>query len=360
MKIFAFLGVSILSFASAPLWAQSSLLGLDSGRYEVKKTNATKPEMRKPASRKPASDEPPQVEAPGDGLTVSPVPANAAAVSESNTSELPVKQEAEPSLGEQAASLFKSQEKVLGFYRDNIHPDDVRNNQLELEISPTFVHVESKSNYSFRDYKTNFQALHAEGNLWLAPRFGIQGSFLTSLGGDVVDNPGAQTRARAQFEEMRLSLAGRKFFGLSRKSDAVEFKLSYLDSRLKVDSSSTNRLGAKSTGLGVGASLRVPSSLQHSWMFSAEIYPRVSHVEIKGADASSGTGARSSRVAVEVGGEYKFDRQSQFIWSLEMDYEKNSFDGSSSVADPMTGVTPKNVGVENNLLLFRLGYRWGR
>ncbi len=74
---------------------------------------------------------------------------------------------------------------------------------------------------------------------------------------------------------------------------------------------------------------------------------------------NSGSSDESTRLGLIFGGEWKFTRESQVLWGLDISTERNVFDGPASLPDPSTGETPSNVSVTNSLYMFSLGYRWG-
>lgn len=75
---------------------------------------------------------------------------------------------------------------------------------------------------------------------------------------------------------------------------------------------------------------------------------------------TSGASNTSSRIGISGGGEFKFNRSSQVIWTLGVKMETNQFSGAASIADPATGTTPTGVGITNTWTYLNLGYRWGQ
>lgn len=351
LLLFAMMTISVSSFA------QVGLEGFSSGRYEVRK-------MKK-VSRKPSSES----TNPQTTTSVATTPA-AAAVTITPQPEIstspngpvvtPPEDAQEPSITEQAESLFSSKaEKVYEFYRAQVHPDDVRNNKVELEMMPIIGYTESQSNYAFRDYQSFFEAVKIKTNVWFTPLIGVTGQMLFSLAADM-DSVSDSSRVPTKYEYLDLGINFRKFFGISRLSNSMEFSLLYSDNKVNVDSDSTSRARLKTSGLGLGLKARVPKSESYAWTFGGSFFPRLQHTEQQtGADIRSGTSAENIRIGVEVGGEFKFTRESQLIWSLGLSTERNTFDGAASLSDPQTGITPENVSVTNSLYMFSLGYRWG-
>lgn len=384
-------------FAVVQLWtqkssAQSSLEGFYTGRYEVHKSTkkSRQPSSVEDAASSSASanDEvkvrlkkstdksettvvaeakssatttvivPTAAATPAPTVETAPAVANSASGPAPATTPAPV---IEPGISEQAQSLFSNQaEKIYEFYREQVHPDDVRNNKLEIEFAPVAIYNDSKSNYSFRNYNSYFNAVKLKANLWFTPLIGVSGKFMFSMGADVDANDGTNSRESAKYEFVDIGINFRKFFGISRMSNSLEFALLYSDDKLKMPSEATGRLNIKTSGIGLGLKARFPTSASYAWTVGGSFFPRLQHRESEaGAAINSGASEENTRMNLNFGGEWIFSRGSQLVWGLEADTEKNLFDGAANTPDPSTGSTPSNVSVTNSMYLFSLGYRWG-
>ncbi|CAE77779.1 hypothetical protein AB1A81_00270 [Bdellovibrio bacteriovorus] len=388
---FSFLIFAALFASAFPATAQVGLEGFSSGRYEVRKAN-----KRSPASEAEATP----VITDSEGVAVrtlktSELEAEKKAEAEKKEKELAAKKEAEakaaaetqaataasvapaaapkvagaeaspeveePTIGEQAESLFSDKaSKIFEFYREQIHEDDIRNNRLELDVMPVVAYNDSQSNYTFRDYQSFFNALKIRSNVWFTPLIGVSGQILFSFAADVDSVQADQSRVSAKYEFVDLGLNFRKFFGVSRKSNSLEFSLLLSDNKMTVPSDNTSRARIKTQGLGVGLKARIPTSANYAWTLGGSFFPRLQHSEsATGVNIQSGASEESVRIGLDVGGEWKFTRESQMIWSLGASAERNVFDGAAGLPDPGTGLTPNNVSVTNSLYMFSLGYRWG-
>lgn len=362
-------------FLPNPVHAQMGLEGFSSGRYERRPASTTK------KARLPTSDsEEGPVVTDTEGVKVRTMKASeleaekkaSQDVSKAKEQKVELEEKVdqksveattevqEPGIAEQAQSLFANKAgEIHEFYRESIHPDDVRNNRVEIDITPALIYNEAQSNYSLRDYNSFFNALKFRANVWLTPLIGVSGQILFSFAADV-DEVGSASKVPAKYEMVDLGLNFRRFFGVSRKSNSVEFSLLLSDSKMTVPSDSTSRGRLKSQGLGVGIKARFPISANYAWVFGGNFFPRLQHSESDtGIVVHSGSPEESVRAGLDVGGEWKFSRQSQMIWSLGLSTERNLFDGSASLPDPSSGGTPSNVSVTNSLYMFSLGYRWG-
>ncbi|MBV2168199.1 MAG: hypothetical protein KUL82_05775 [Bdellovibrio sp.] len=376
----SFLIVAALMTLSLPTFAQTGLEGFSSGRYEVRKSKVPT-KGRHPASEGEAG----AVVTDSDGLKVRTLKASELAAEEKVRKEeeqkklaeekkqeaekaaaVPAPKEVEvevqePTISEQAESLFSSKaEKIYDFYREQIHPDDIRNNRVEIDLTPVVSYTDSQSNYSFRDYQSFFNALKIKSNVWFTPLIGVSGQIMFSLAADVDSLAADKSRIPAKYEFVDLGVNFRKFFGVSRKSSSVEFSVLYSDNKMTVPSDNTSRARLKSQGFGMGLKARIPTSANYSWVVGGTFFPRLQHTEsATGVAISSGSPEESIRIGLDLGGEWKFTREGQMIWNLGLSAERNVFDGAAGLPDPSTGSTPSNVSVTNSLYMFSLGYRWG-
>ena len=377
----------VFALMSSAAYAQSSLEGFSSGRYEVRKETPTKTKLkRNPAqaaelpAKKVESSEQASVTAAAATATSTAAGSSAAAVlvattptatpaaspglqaSPVATSSI-VKEEvaAEPSIGAQAEALFTNKaDKIYDYYAEAIHPDDIRNNRLEIEVSPIAVYNESKSNYSFREYQSFYDALRFKANIWLTPLIGVNGKFMFSMAADLDAMDADKSRVSARYEFLDVGLNFRKYFGNSRKSNSLEFSILYSDNKMHPPTDAENRMRISTSGFGLGLKARLPTSVDYAWVIGGSLFPRLQHSESStSTGVNSGSSDENSRLGLELGGEWRLSRSSQLLWGLEASAERNMFDGAAAQPDPSTGNTPKNVGVTNSLYMFSLGYRWG-
>lgn len=281
--------------------------------------------------------------------------------SSTTTTTLPLIVE-QPNLIEQVKSIVSDDEQpIIEAYKEQIHPDDVRLNQIEIGIVAGAISNTSNSNYSFRNYSTFSPQMGIGGKLWLTPFLGLYGQYTTSLGADISSDAGTGTHVSVQHEITELGFDLRKFYGMSRKANSLHYGLFYSEYKLSVPSDDAHRAHLRSSGLGIRLFARVPVAPTYSWIFGGKLVPRLQHHErATGISLSSGSPGESSRVDLSLGGEFKMSRQSQIIWDLTVSHEKNQFTGEASHVDPETGQRPKGVSVNNTLTIFSLGYRWGQ
>ncbi len=340
-------------------FAQTSLDGLQTGRYEIHPsslvTAAASPVVKKSSKKRgPAS------ESPVEAAELKPVPTVPAPVAE-NSHETE-REKTEPSLIDQAKSIVHGQaDQIYDFYQEQVHPDDVRNNRVEIDFSPGLIYNDSKSSYSYRNYTSTFPALDLGAKIWFTPLIGLSGNYFFSFAADVSGDSATRSRLAAHYESLDLALHLRRFYGLSRKANSLDVTLLYIEDKLDVPSDNTARAKLRSSGFGLGLEGKFPTSASYAWTLGGRFYPRVQHREMAtGANIQSGGGAESARLGLDLGGEFKFSRASQLVWGLDITAEKNLFSGSAQLPDPENGQTPSQVGVMNTFYMFHLGYRWGQ
>ncbi|UYL10455.1 hypothetical protein B9G69_007660 [Bdellovibrio sp. SKB1291214] len=366
-----FLVTIAFALLTSTAYAQSSLEGFSSGRYEVRKETVAPAKTKLKRNPAQATELPPKKVEATESAAVAPTPGastTATAVVVSTTTAVPAAttpavtpEPAEPTIGAQAEALFTNKaDKIYDYYAETIHPDDIRNNRLEIEVSPVAVYNESKANYSFREYQSYYDALRFKANIWLTPLIGVSGKFMFSMAADLDAMDADKSRVPARYEFLDVGLNFRRYFGNSRKSNSLEFSLLYSDNKMNPPTDAENRMRLSTSGFGLGLKARLPSSVDYAWVIGGSLFPRLQHSEsTTSTGVNSGSVDENSRLGIEFGGEWRLSRSSQLLWGLEASAERNMLDGAATQPDPSTGATPKNVGVTNSLYLFSLGYRWG-
>ncbi len=323
----------------SPMWINSTAPVTDEavahGRYEIKKTKPAGPTVHRSTSGKKRS---PAGEVPAE---LSNAPASPGII-----------QPKEPALRTEDAD---------GSDRSILSEDDVRKNQMEIQVSPTFVYNGSTANYSYRNYNSFFSALNLSSNVWMTPTLGLHGRILFSLGASVAGDSSTSSKVPAKYEDIDLAFKFRKYFTSAKDSQSMDFDLVYSEDKFSPPSDNLYRPKLISSGLGVRVTSRIPSGTHFSWVFGGLFYPRLQHQEEKvGLKISSGSTTENARLGVNFGSELKLSRGSQIIYDLALTSERNSFDGAANPLDPETQKTPSNVSVTNTMVMFGFGYRWGR
>jgi hypothetical protein len=366
--LFLILGLPLSSSAQSDFANQL----LSAGRYEVRQAPAKESSGRSPASENVKLENVTNVSSKAEVQSATVVIVNgtekenesADVVSAPATAvdPAPLKPEVvEPDLEAHAKSLLGSEDlKIIEFYQERIHPDDVRLNKVEIQISPGLTNLDSKSNYSYRNYQSSFTEIDLKSNVWLTPLIGLTGGIRFAMGAAVRGDSATGSMDHVKSEKMEIGVKFRRYFGLSRKSSSMEFELVYIDDAFNVSTDSVSRVRTRSSGLGAGVHATLPSSAEHAWVLGGSLAPRLKHQESNASlDVRSGSPLESVRIGLDAGGEWRFSRGSQFLYGIRATSEKNIFDGPASLPDPDTGQTPSNVTVTNTHVNFSFGYRWG-
>lgn len=278
------------------------------------------------------------------------------------TNEILSAETKEPTVREQMKQLFAGKGKdITFFYKENAHPEDLRNNKIELELNPKYISNTSKSNYFYRNYASSYPSLAVKTSVWFVPGFGISGKFQFAFASAITGNPNDSSKVLTRNEIVEFAVNFRNYFGISRKANSLEFQILFLDAKMTVPSDENYRYGFDSSGLGIGFKMRSPENIFVITYYGMQFYPKLLHKETSsGTSANSGTNRESSRIGIEYGKEYILGKDSVISYGIELTNETNSFKGLVPVADPISGFTPDGVSVSNTTAGFVLGYRWGR
>jgi hypothetical protein len=380
---FAFSAFAQLDSSSAVLLRQSGKSAkpsLDSSRYKIRapesrrnddeigekagtviptpvvssrKTKATAtsevtvtPAVTEPAVPTPVPAEKSQIE------TETPAPAPAPAPAPETPPPPP------PPVTQQVRDLVGGTQEDINEARSNIHPQDPRNNVIDIQIAPAYYYNDSKATYSYRDYTSNGPGLGLGMNLWFTPFFGVQSRYFASVSGSVRADGTNMVPTDINYFEGGIRF--RKHFGYSRKAAHLNWGIDYHDETNKISKEATTIVGRKSSGISVSLEAVIPSSTTYANTLQIDIRPRMKHSELgTGADVKSGSKAETNAIGMAVGGEWTLDRRNRVYWKGQYSVERNLFKGAASQVDPSTGATPDGVSVTNSLMMFYLGFKWG-
>lgn len=341
--------------------------GLQSGRYQSRSTNANEAPAEAQSSvitidrpkKKRTSKQPASISESSTRIVAVPaVDTNSDDATEVAEKILPPP----PDLGQQWSDLLHGGAQQLGpAYRARLHPDDNRQNRLELEVASGLVNDSATGNETYRVYSSTSPFASLKGQFWLTPLIGFSAGYQSTLGESINTATSGSSGVLVKSEWERLSIDFRKYFGLSRRANSLQWGFLLSEYKFTVPSTESTRIGLRSDALGMYLQARFPTSPHYAWIMGAELFPYDNGSEQQTAlNLSSGTSGSSYKVGVHVGGEIKFDRQSQILWTIGSDLEKTNYTGSASIADPANGQTPNGVSVLNTWTYLHLGYAWGQ
>lgn len=335
---------------------------LDSSRYTIRAKPAENAPAQQPTLA-PAKKDPPATPAAPvasvpTAVTSSPTPAEivtpAPVVVEATT--------AEPPITEQVTQIVLggSIEEIEAF-RDQLPPNDKRNNLVEISVAPAYVYTDSSSNYWYRDYYLSSPAYALGAQVWITPFFGVNMDMVSTLDSSMSASHDSSNRIKADQQWFNGGLRWRKFWGTGKKINTLSLGMDFAEYKLKVPATTVNRTQNKTSGI----KLYLEASMYRngsgdSWQMGASLIPRASHEEPSaGSAVKSGTSSNSTVISAWVGSETSFDRQVRVFWRLEEIIERNLFEGDATGPDPETGVTPNGVSVNQSTTMFIFGVRWG-
>ncbi len=363
-----------------PTGVQKSAQSLDSNRYKVRA-----PESR---PQRPTFDDDPEIdETPGAEIpaAITPPPPKKTESKPKEVAAQPAPKPIEPTATTEPIQVNQTQppenktqtsapvgvplteqmkelllggtDKEIEDYQKRIHPQDPRQNVVNISFSPAYYYNDSDSRYSFRRYNSNGPGLGLGMNVWMTPFFGMQSKFFTSVS---ASQRNGESMVSTEVQAFEAGVRFRKHFGYSRKAAQLSWGIDYHDSQNKISKSSTSSIGRKSTGVSLSLEAELPKSVTYSTTMGVAIRPRMQHKEHNtGIEAQSGSKGETNAINMSLGGQWLLDRQNQLFWRGEYSVERNLFEGSASVADPTNDATPEGVSVTNTMMIFYFGFRWG-
>lgn len=231
---------------------------------------------------------------------------------------------------------------------------------VEVRFAPSFIYSDSKSNYWFREYNSASPAVSISTSIWLSPTFGLQCSYLSSLGAEISASPTDVSHIAVSHQWFTFGLQTREYDPNETNSQII-YGLKYSDYQFLAPLDSQYRSRLKTSGIGLY--MRMVGAKRNSYanVFEVEIYPQTKHKEVQTSiTLNSGDKVETNSLAIGVGQVFDIVEQSHFFWNLRASFEKSNFTGTANTADPHTSQTPTGVTVTNQTYLLEFGYQWGR
>ncbi|OQW51147.1 MAG: hypothetical protein A4S09_10630 [Proteobacteria bacterium SG_bin7] len=230
---------------------------------------------------------------------------------------------------------------------------------VEVRIAPGIFYSDSKSNYWFRQYSSASPSISINAAIWLSHSFGLQCSYLSSLGAEISGSPSNVSHIPVSHQWFTFGLQAREY-NPNQTSAQFVYGLKYSDYQFQAPLDSQFRSRLKTSGVGIYLKMVGEKNRGHSNIFEVEIYPQTKHKEVQTSiTLNSGEKVETNSVTLGFGQTYSVYQRNHFFWNLRASFEKNNFSGSANVADPKTSQTPTGVTVTNQTYLLEFGYQWG-
>jgi hypothetical protein len=344
--------VSILPQAPSTTETQEATVDLESDRYEKR----IQIPRRAPPPEKPVVA-PTKVAAPSPEISRPMEQATTLSGLAPQQQKLPEKQ----SVGEEFRDMvIGGSTEDIERYQNFLAPDDIRRNNVELEIAPGYVYNESASQYWPRSYNSATPSGRLGLNVWFTPFFGVNTSFTKTFLGTAQKQFNSTSQTPSMDQWLTIGLRFRRFSSSSQMASGLTLGLDYYDYQRKLPADDLYRNRLSTSAVLLSAESRVPTSETVAWLFKLEYMPVMIHrEEALGRDVKSGTSPQSFGAGVSIGPEFKMNRGNRLFMRGRLNYERDSFSGTASTANPGTGEIPENVTVSNTFLFFEMGYIWG-
>lgn len=329
-------------------------------RY-IRKTFKPKSEKkRKPASKK---EEEETSSAPVVAPAVAPLP-TLQDPTKVNVAPQPVllQENPEPSFGQQVRDIFLGGDlEMVDKYRTFLDPEDIRKNIFEFNGGISYIYNTSLSSYYFRNYINVSPATFAGLSIWVTPFLSLSCNTRFSVLNETKDSPTQDSFVSTTHTWFDLGLQFRRFFGMSVNASSVVFGLRYVDYAFSVPPTASSRLKQHTRGPAVDLNVSIPSSKHYFWNFGFTAQPFLVHEEtIGGTDVRAGSTNETAAVGINLGGEYRFSRQTRTFFRFSSLLYKSQFSGSASAIDPVTGARPGSVPVNNIFYILDFGVTLGK
>jgi hypothetical protein len=199
-----------------------------------------------------------------------------------------------------------------------------------------------------------------DASVWTSPNFGVHTSFTGTLNGNVTDSFNNTKNASASEQWFSAGARARSFFGDGPRAPTLQFGVDYRECEFKVPSDTQFRNKLTTTGLHLLLDAEIPTNGFGSWALGGEFGPKLSHRESSNAyEFRTGDSPQATTVEIHLGARFRFNHTNSMFWKVSYGVERDLFDGSTTINDPLTGLPQTNVAVTNSFTLFQLGYTWG-
>lgn len=241
---------------------------------------------------------------------------------ESEAKEKSPAEYSEPSLLIQWQSLWDNDAyRAIENYLAKIRPEDTRHERMSLMLKGSFVSMEAKSNYSYREFATGMPVVDLAAGMSVGPGIAVDIDYSQSFASDISGKPATHSREHFNYNHVGMSLNFKTYFSYWRKSPSVQYTVGYDEWNHAVNASSTERFTTKSSGLWVGLKINIPTSPIFAWNYFGQFAPRLTHSENgNSTNSSSGSHKESFRMEVGMGGEYSLGIGRSVVFDVRTSY----------------------------------------
>lgn len=258
------------------------------------------------------------------------------------------------------AILLGGDEERMNQYLNQVHPQDPRQNLVNLSVATGYLYQNSSSESWYRKFNSSGPGVTVDADVWLSPMLGVNLDYFTTLSADILAEPTSNKKILVDHRFMNLGFQFRRFSSFSRKSPSVTWGIQYSEYQMIVPKAEDNRAILKSTGVSVGVLAAVPKTNTTAWTVGGDLYPKMKVSEEKTAiQIKSGNSPTSYGFRFTFGQVHTIDRSGQMFWRLSHRVDKTVYAGDSSPVDPIGGAALTGVSVTTGSSMFEVGYTWG-
>jgi hypothetical protein len=258
------------------------------------------------------------------------------------------------------AILLGGDEERMNQYLNQVHPQDPRQNLVNLSVATGYLYQGSSSESWYRRFHSSGPGVTVDADVWLSPMLGINLDYFTTLSADVLAEPTSNKRILVDHRFMNLGFQFRRYSSFSRKSPSVTWGIQYSEYQMIVPKAEDNRAILKSTGASVGVVATVPKTNTTAWTVGGDLYPKMKVSEGKTAiQVKSGNNPTAYGFRFVFGQIHTIDRSGQMFWRISHRVDKTVYAGDSSPVDPIGGAALTGVSVTSGTSMFEVGYTWG-
>ena len=230
--------------------------------------------------------------------------------------------------------------------------------KIESKYGLSYVYNKSKSDFSYRNYKTTFPAIDYDIRFWFNPFIGFYVNYFYTIAGHITwIVPKKQTsKILSPFlvKQIRSGAIFRTPLN-SKHGSTATFGLGY-NLRKEVADKSQDHLSLSSDGFDMFLEFQINSRSRYQTIFGLELAYDFKYIEESEDDIKSGKKVDIYKMEAYLGGRLEIDKVNKLFWRFILDSHNLSYKGYTSVRDPILSKKLNNTTITNNYYIFQLGY----